>query len=596
MRIDPQTQSRFQTLYRNGILYRAVDDVQADATRIVIDHPDLIFGDDESATQNDRRQIGAIRWSHDNRHFAFSVVHQEGSAIFVASVDRPIATLVHRRVSQVLIDFEWLPDGKHLMFAIVPEDRVDVPKNRMPTGPRIEQSDGETSPTRTFQDLLKNPHDEKVFANIVRTEIVIAALDGTIIHRLDPAMYADASVAPDGEHLLLTTLRQPFSYLLTWHSFAMTICVTDLAGSQQYTVAEIPLAENIPVEGVRTEPRQIHWMSGRPATVCFATALDGGDPNVAADYRDRVFEVAAPFTDAPTPMMDVQHRYYGMAYFAGGRRVITSEYDRDRRWVTTRLYDTTASMMENQILVDRSVRDRYGDPGSLIQSADSTGHHVVTQWTSPEGDDCIFRAGQGATERGNRPFLDMQILNDLSVVRLWQCSDDSLESVFRIRWDGTDGAGTGADCGQLSALTLHQSPSQPPNLRMRELPTDVIKRKMQTTEPFTAVTHFKDPTPQIRGIKRELVTYERSDGVQLSATLYLPEDHEPGQRLPLLLWAYPQEFNDPATASQVVGNPNQFTRMSGISHLTLVTLGYAVMDNATMPVVGDPEAMNDTFP
>ena len=594
MRIDPQTQSRFQTRYRKAILYRAVDDDQAEAKRIVIDHPDLTFDDSQAENPSDARKIGAIRWSHDNRHFAFSVVHQEGSAIFVASIDHPTAVLVHRNVSQVMIDFEWLPDGKHLLFAIVPEDRVEVPPRYIPTGPRIEESDGETSPTRTFQDLLKNPHDEKTFANIVRTEIVIAALDGQIIHRLAPALYANASVSPDGQHLLVTTLQQPFSYLLTWYSFAMTIHVTDLDGNQQYTVAEIPLAENIPVEGVRIQPRQIHWMSGRTATICFATALDGGDPNVPADYRDRVFEIAAPFTEAPAPMMDVQHRFYGMGYFADGRRLITTEYDRDRRWLTTRLYDTTASLVENQILVDRSVRDRYGDPGSLIQSADSTGHHVVTHWTSPEGADCIFRAGQGATERGNRPFLDMQNLNDLSVARLWQCSDDSLESVIRLRWDEIDDADADASTGKLLALTMHQSPLQPPNLRLRAMPKEVPSKE-ESTENFTAVTHFKDPTPQIRGIKRELVTYERSDGVQLSATLYLPEDHQPGQRLPLLLWAYPQEFNDPATAGQVVGNPNQFTRMSGISHLTLAMLGYAVMDNATMPVVGEPETMNDTF-
>jgi dipeptidyl aminopeptidase/acylaminoacyl peptidase len=110
-----------------------------------------------------------------------------------------------------------------------------------------------------------------------------------------------------------------------------------------------------------------------------------------------------------------------------------------------------------------------------------------------------------------------------------------------------------------------------------------------------ALTDFKDPTPQIRGIKKQIVKYQRKDGVPLSATLYLPENYVEGTRLPLLVWAYPLEFNDASTAGQVSANPSEFTRISGLSHLTLLTQGYAIMDDATMPVIGDPETMNDTF-
>ncbi|MEE8526058.1 MAG: prolyl oligopeptidase family serine peptidase, partial [Thermoanaerobaculia bacterium] len=99
----------------------------------------------------------------------------------------------------------------------------------------------------------------------------------------------------------------------------------------------------------------------------------------------------------------------------------------------------------------------------------------------------------------------------------------------------------------------------------------------------------------IRGLHKEVVTYERADGVQLSATLYLPADYEPGTRLPLIVWAYPIEFNDPATAGQITRTPYRFTRIGGSSHLHLLTQGYAIMDGATMPIIGHPETMNDTF-
>ena len=83
--------------------------------------------------------------------------------------------------------------------------------------------------------------------------------------------------------------------------------------------------------------------------------------------------------------------------------------------------------------------------------------------------------------------------------------------------------------------------------------------------------------------------------MQLHATLYLPADYQPGTRLPLIVWAYPIEFNDPATAGQVSRSPDRFARIGGSSHLHLLTQGYAIMDGATMPIIGDPETMNDTF-
>ena len=101
--------------------------------------------------------------------------------------------------------------------------------------------------------------------------------------------------------------------------------------------------------------------------------------------------------------------------------------------------------------------------------------------------------------------------------------------------------------------------------------------------------------PQLRQIKKQLVTYQRADGVSLSFTLYLPPDHKPGQALPTVVWAYPREYNDADTAGQVSGSTNRFTTIGGMSHLFFLTQGYAILDGATMPVVGDPETANNTY-
>jgi dipeptidyl aminopeptidase/acylaminoacyl peptidase len=77
--------------------------------------------------------------------------------------------------------------------------------------------------------------------------------------------------------------------------------------------------------------------------------------------------------------------------------------------------------------------------------------------------------------------------------------------------------------------------------------------------------------------------------------LYLPPQHKPGDRHPTVLWAYPREYSDPDTAGQVRSEPNGFVFYPALSPLLFLTQGYAVLMNATMPVVGDPETMNDTF-
>ena len=110
-----------------------------------------------------------------------------------------------------------------------------------------------------------------------------------------------------------------------------------------------------------------------------------------------------------------------------------------------------------------------------------------------------------------------------------------------------------------------------------------------------ALTQHADPTPQLRAIKRELVKFKRADGVEMSFWLYLPPDYKTGERRPTFVWAYPLEFTDASTAGQVSGSVSRFNTFGGSSPLMLLLDGYVVLMDATMPVVGDPKVVNDTF-
>ena len=557
MRIDPAANARYRTGFDKGLLLRRTSDSQA--RRVPLP---------------DGARLASVSWSHKSDVFSYTLVTDTGTELWVSTVEegaqpRRLAT----GLNPLLVGPRWMPDGRSILCAVVPEGRGAEPAApKVPAGPNVQESSGERSPVRTYQDLLGNPYDEALFEHYAVAELHRIGLDGSTQRMAGAGLYTGVSAAPGGEHLLVTRAKRPFSYLFPLWRFPQEIQVWDRSGRMVYEVADVPLGENIPIQGVRTGPRSVQWKPGEAATLVWAEALDGGDPNVEAEERDRWMTLAAPFQGQPREMLRTEHRAQGLRFFPDPSLVLARDYDRDRRWMRSMLYDLDEPGAPPRILEDRSVRDRYGDPGRMLAEPDDAGMPVVRV----DGD-AVYRVGSGASKEGMLPFLDRQSLSTLETERLWRCEPGAYESVAEVLPAGVDGLPR--------VITRHESPDSPPNYRLRDLKSGET----------TALTDFPDPTPELRGIHKELVTYERNDGVALSATLYLPADYQEGTRLPLLVWAYPIEFNDPQTAGQVGTTPWRFTRIAGTSHLHLLSQGYAILDGATMPIVGDPETMNDTF-
>lgn len=557
MRIDPAADATFQVNYSRGLLLRRRSG-----------------GEPVRIPTAPGARISGVSWSHQSTHYAFTIATDRGTELWVGSVGQPEQPrLLTARLSLVLGDYDWMPDGQQLLCHLVPEERGQEPvRPAAPNGPNIQETAGNISPIRTYQDLLQSPHDEALFEYYSRSQLALIDLAGKIqpVGRAD--LIDSAVPSPSGQFLLVTTLHRPFSYLLTSSSFPKRIEVWNLAGDLVYPVADVPLEENIPIEGVRTGPRGVGWMSSQPQTLLWLEALDEGDPRKKVPHRDRLMSQQIPTRMAPRELVKIEHRASGIGFFEDPNLLLLSEYDRDRRWTRSLLHRLDRPEETPRVLDDRSQRDRYNDPGRIVTRLNPAGFPIALQ---QEG--WIYLVGQGASPEGLLPFLDRRSLESLQTERLWRCQPGAFESPVALCSESTPAA--------VRVVTRAETPVSPPNYYLRDLASG-------SNEPLTT---FADPTPQIRGIKKEIVKYKRADGVELSATLYLPADHQPGQQLPLLVWAYPLEFNDPATAGQISSSPWSFTRMSGITHLTLVTQGYAVMDAATMPVIGDPETMNDTF-
>jgi dipeptidyl aminopeptidase/acylaminoacyl peptidase len=527
---------------------------------------DVASGENTAIELPEGVRMGPPRWSPDGGYIAFTRWQEDGLRMWVVDTATSKAReLADVRVNDVLTGgFAWLPGGAGLILLTVPADAPAAPKRpRRPVGPAVSDTAGEKATNRTYQDLLANPYDEALFEHLATTQMLEFDLaTGETRPVGGPAMYLSVEASPSGEHLLVEQIRRPFSYAVPYYRFPLRTEVWDRKANVVRTVADLDVAEEIPIGGVRQGPRRVQWHPQHPDTLVWTEALDEGDPKKEVEHRDRVMTQAAPFADVPNVLTKVEHRLTDIGWTAVPDQYLLTDYDRDRRWTRTVVRDGAGE----RVLVDRSVRDAYADPGRPVYELRRDGTYVI-----PVEDGAIQLSGSGATPEGYRPFLQRMSLDDGSTTRVFESGDDEYASFV----DFTSG-------GDL--LIWRESKTEPPNLYAQD---GTGNRRPLTT--------FADPHPQLTGIEKRILKYKRKDGVDLSGTLYLPPGYREGERLPLVVWAYPIEFNDKDTAGQVRASDNRFTRLRATSPLMFLTQGYAVLDGAAMPIVGDPETMNDTF-
>lgn len=523
-------------------------------------------------------QIISPSWSQDGKYIASGNITPVGIELWIVETASGKAKQIKNvKINQAFGGFSWLPDGKSLLVNLVPANRGTAPlyQNVTPNAPNIQETTGKTGTIYTFQDLLRSPNDEALFEYYATSQLAMIGVDGKIKNIGAPAIFDEASASPDGRYILTARVQRPFSYLLTVNGFPKEIEVWDMNGKSVYKAASVPLQDNIPSDGVTTAPRGFGWIPTEAATLIWTEALDGGNPKTKAEFRDKLMKIAAPFTAQPTEIIKTEQRFAGRSFGERDGLMLFSDLNRDTRKRRLFMMDYRTNS-QPKLISDLNVADRYNDIGQPVLKRLPNGFSVIHQ----TGDE-IFLTGAGASPEGDRPFLRRMNLKDLKTTELWRSRNNEFESFVAL----TDETGA-------KFLTRKESPLDPPNLYWRNAcPAGAMCAQVEPQQ----ITNFPDPAPQLRGIKKQLVKYKRADGVDLSFTLYTPPDYKEGTKLPTVVWAYPLEFTDGAVAGQVSGSTNRFTNIGGTSHLFFLLNGYAVLDNATMPVVGKPETVNDTF-
>jgi dipeptidyl aminopeptidase/acylaminoacyl peptidase len=562
IRFDPVTNGPSRTGYGSGFTLMDIDGTNSRPVQGLPANP----------------RISNTRWSPDGSKIAFTHTTATGIELWVVDVAQARA----RRLTAPIINdimgttFTWLSDNHTIIFSAIPENRGAAPgRPRVAAGPVVQQSIGRRAAVRTFQDLLSDRYDEAIFDYYTTVQITRIDMDGNTSKLGEPGVIRSISDSPDGNYLMVTRLVKPYSYIVPASRFPHVIELMDIEGNLVRVLAEVPLTDDLPqgFGAVRTGPRSHTWRADAPATLYWVEALDGGDPAVEAEYREQLFSLSAPFTGDPLPGFKLGLRYGGISWGKNDFALVSESW-RATRLGRLHVFNPEKPQEEPKLLVERSMEDRYNDPGSFQFTTNEYGRGVLQFDRRGRK---LYLVGQGASAEGDRPFVDEYDIRNGQTTRLWRSEPPYFERPVRL-----------IDAERQLVITRRESNDVHPNYFLRDM------RRNRLTQ----ITQLPDPFPQLRELHKEMVHYEREDGIPLSGTLYLPAGYRPGvdAPLPTLLWAYPREFKSADAAGQVSGSPHTYTRVGASSIVMLVTQGYAVLDNASFPIVGEgDDEPNDTF-
>jgi dipeptidyl aminopeptidase/acylaminoacyl peptidase len=530
-------------------------------------------------------------WSADGQRFAFENITTDAVELWIGDARTgAVRRLPGVRLNQMFGDqVQWMPDQKTLLVKLVSARQGPPVAPPGSDGPGIQESLGASGQSSTYEnrDTLRNRHDEELFNYYGTSQLALVdAASGKVTPVGKPGLYEELGVAPDGRHMVVTEIRPPYSYVTTFDRFPKQVDLWDLArrpaaGANPVVreIAALPLADRVPNRGVPVGPRNFTWRPTDAATLVWAEALDGGDPNVQAAQRDKLVMLKAPFNAAPVEVTRTEQRFAGLSWGEQPGVALLSDYDVNRKWRRTWQLNVDDAQNSRRLIWDMSSDEKYGNPGTPVRRQLANGFSVIRQ----DGD-TIFLSGAGSSPGGDRPFLDKFNLKTLQAERLFRSSKTSHEQFIGF---------AGNDAGRL--LTWNQSPEDTPNAFVRTLGDSTTAEAGEPgyASSSMALTHLTDLAPQVRDIKKRLVKYKRADGIELSFTLYTPPGYKEGTRLPTILNAYPMDYADASKAGQTTGSQATFTRLR--QYRLLLLSGYAIIDSAAFPIVGDPRKAYDTY-
>jgi dipeptidyl aminopeptidase/acylaminoacyl peptidase len=525
----------------------------------------------------DNPKLTNFAWSPDETKIALTNTTDKGVELWVldletASVVKLTDAILNANIGGVIT---WQANSQSMLVKTLSKNRkplIDT-SSIVPDGPTISNNYGAKAQNRTYQDLLKNKSDEHNFEQLATSSIHKVSLNGSKEKWLDDAMYRTISFSPDGNYVMVSQIKKPFSYLVTYGRFPSQTDIFDKQGKLITNLLETPLIEELPKGrmSTRTGKRSYSWRADKPSTLIYVKALDGGDPAFEANYRDEVFEVEAPFSGEGKSLVKTTNRFSGIDWGTENTAIVY-DYWWDTRNRKAYVFNPSNSSSKPKVLYDRNYQDIYSDPGSFLKARNTFNKSVLMLHKGN-----AYLRGAGFSKEGQFPFIDKLNTTTLNKSRVYQSKyTNKVETIQDYNPSSNE------------LIVRIESPTEYPN----------YYSKKTNGKKLSKITDFVNPFEELQNVKKEVITYKRDDGLELSGILYLPVnyDEEKKEKAPMILWAYPREFKDRNSASQNNKNPNRFTSPYYGSMVYWVTKGYVVLDDASFPIIGEgEEEPNDSF-
>lgn len=519
--------------------------------------------------------ITELKFSPDSRYLSYVSLTPKGGYLFVYD----IAKGQHKRLSDerlngtISLDYQWANNSSLLArFVIAPD--INTVETQVSIAPKTKETSGKNSPQRTYQDLLKTAADKQRFSQLTTSQLARVDLDGKLTNIATPSIITEFSVSPDGQYILTTQLTTPFSTQVKYYDFPTLTEIYKLNGQRITQLHHSQSGESKPQarDSVLPGPRMFHWVQGQAATLAYVEAQDKGDIQQETPLRDSLWLLNAPFTQKAKLIAKTPWRIIDIDWAEDGLALVTQRNSKAQLLRLSSL-DTSIGQGSLHTLNERNLRDKYQELGSFPRQYFQGKGQVVRlqQQAQTTG---LLHYGQGASSQGDKPFLKRTSLATGESSLLWQSATNQLESVRYV-----------LNLEPLQMIINRENPMEPPSLVLINGTKESLL--YQQTDGLSAY----------RGMQKQLVTYKRADGVPLSGTLYLPANYTKTQgTLPVLMWAYPREFNDTEVAGQISFSTNQYPTISPRGPISLVAEGFAVFDKVSMPIIaqGDKEP-NDSF-
>ncbi|MDP1844967.1 MAG: prolyl oligopeptidase family serine peptidase [Sediminibacterium sp.] len=520
---------------------------------------------------------GNVSWSPSETKIAFTNTTNTQVDLYVIDVATQKTTKINKHgVNTVLGNAYLWVDDQTIVYKSTLQAATNAPKRPItPKGPTVQQSLGKTAPSPTFQDLIKSPYDEQIF-EFYATAQLIQNKNGVETMVGKPAILSSFSLSPDKKYMMQRQIQKPFSYLVTANGFPSTVSITDLTGKTVKVIAELPSSEGTPsgYDNTQNVPRGFDWKDDEAATVTWAMPLDSGLIKKQVPFHDAVYALAAPFNGSSKELFKTTMRYQGTIW-GNSTFALVQEISRAKQTVRASRYNGTTGTLE--LLFERNQTDEYNNPGRPVTGKNQYGKEVIE--LVDNGTKILMNNTTGSSPKGDLPFLAKFDLTTKKNEIIWRATEGSFETIVEV-----------IDANKLTLLSRKESQKEVPNFYIKDLMLRIADRP---------ITNFSNPYPALEGVTKEKVKYKRADGVDLTGDLYLPKgyNNEKDGPLPLIMWAYPREFNSAADAAQVRGSKDRFTTLNWGTPIYYVTQGYAVLENAEMPIVATSadKKPNDDF-